>query len=161
MGDHGLFDKRFMYEEPLRVPLLVRYPPLVRPGSRTQAMALNLDFAPTILDLAGIPVPEDMQGRSLRPALGGDAPGNWRQSVYYHYYEYPSSHIVYPHYGVRTERYKLIRYYKPVDEWEMFDLQADPLELNSVYADPEHAEARAELETELARLRAELQVTEE
>ena len=161
VGDHGLFDKRFMYEEPLRVPLLVRYPPMIRPGSRTEAMALNLDFAPTILDLAGIPVPDDMQGRSLRPVLGGGVPGNWRKSAYYHYYEYPSSHNVYPHYGVRTERYKLIRYYKPVDEWEMFDLQEDPLELRSVYDDPQYAQIRAELEAELARLRAELQVTEE
>ena len=161
IGDHGLFDKRFMYEEPLRVPLLVRYPPMIRPGGRTEAMALNLDFAPTILDLAGIPVPDDMQGRSLRPVLDGGVPGNWRKSAYYHYYEYPSSHNVYPHYGVRTERYKLIRYYKPADEWEMFDLQEDPLELRSVYDDPQYAQIRAELEAELARLRAELQVTEE
>lgn len=161
VGDHGLFDKRFMYEEPLRVPLLVRYPPMIRPGGRTEAMALNLDFAPTILDLAGIPVPDDMQGRSLRPVLDGGVPGNWRKSAYYHYYEYPSSHNVYPHYGVRTERYKLIRYYKPADEWEMFDLQEDPLELRSVYDDPQYAQIRAELEAELARLRAELQVTEE
>ena len=161
VGDHGLFDKRFMYEEPLRVPLLVRYPPMIQPGGRTEAMALNLDFAPTILDLAGIPVPDDMQGRSLRPVLDGGVPGNWRKSAYYHYYEYPSSHNVYPHYGVRTERYKLIRYYKPVDEWEMFDLQEDPLELRSIYDDPQYAQIRAELEAELARLRAELQVTEE
>lgn len=161
VGDHGLFDKRFMYEEPLRVPLLVRYPPIIRPGSRTAAMALNLDFAPTILDLAGIPVPEDMQGRSLQPVLRGGVPGNWRKSAYYHYYEYPSSHNVYPHYGVHTERYKLIHYYKPVDEWEMFDIEEDPLELRSVYDDPQYAQVRAELEAELARLRAELQVTEE
>ncbi len=161
LGDHGLFDKRFMYEEPLRVPLLVRYPPLIKAGSRTNAMALNVDYAPTMLDLAGIEAPDNMQGHSLRPVLGGGVPTGWRESVYYHYYEHPSSHNVYPHYGVRTERYKLIHYYKPIDEWEMFDLEDDPLELKSIYDDPARAEVRAELETELARLRTELQVTEE
>ena len=161
LGDHGLFDKRFMYEEPFRVPLLVRYPPLIKAGSRTKAMALNVDYAPTMLDLAGIQAPGDMQGHSLRPVLGGDTPANWRESVYYHYYEHPSSHNVYPHYGVRTERHKLIHFYKPIDEWEMFDLEEDPLELKSIYDDPAQAEVRAELETELARLREELQVTEE
>ena len=161
LGDHGLFDKRFMYEEPLRVPLLVRYPPLIKAGSRTKAMALNVDYAPTMLDLAGIEAPDDMQGHSLLPVLGGDIPANWRESIYYHYYEHPSSHNVYPHYGVRTERYKLIHFYKPIDEWEMFDLEKDPLELKSIYDDPAQAEVRAELETELARLREELQVTEE
>ncbi len=111
LGDHGWYDKRFMYEQSLRMPLLVRYPPEVPPGSVASAMALNLDFAPTLLDLAGVGIPDDMQGRSLRPILRGEPPGDWRTAMYYSYYEYqPGGHLVRPHYGIRTERYKLIRF---------------------------------------------------
>ena len=155
LGDHGWYDKRFMYEEALRTPLLVRYPGVTEPGSVQDAMALNLDFAQTLLDIAGEPQPDDMQGRSLVPLLRGDAPADWRRSMYYHYYEYPAVHMVHKHRGVRTERYKLIHFYE-IDEWELFDLAQDPHELRSVWDDPTYAGVRGELEAELNRLREEL-----
>jgi arylsulfatase A-like enzyme len=152
LGEHGWFDKRFMYEESLRVPLLVRYPPAVEPGSTEDRFVLNLDFAETFLDYAGVPVPGDMQGRSLKPLLEGRPPANWRRSIYYHYYEYPRPHRVLPHYGVRTEGHKLIHYYN-VGEWELFDLTMDPWELNDLYHAPAYAGVVAELKEELRRLR--------
>ncbi len=154
LGDHGWFDKRFMYEESLRMPLLVRYPKEIRPGSVNSDIVLNLDFAETFLDWAGVPVPADMQGRSLRPLLRGRTPGDWRTSMYYHYCEYPAVHSVKRHYGVRTERYKLIHFYHDIDEWELYDLQADPDEMRNIYADPKYADVVQELTTELKRLRA-------
>lgn len=160
MGDHGLFDKRFMYEEPLHVPLLVRHPRAIRPGSVTRKFSLNLDYAPTLLDYGGLKTPSDMQGRSLRPVLEGREPADWRTSIYYHYYEHPSGHNVYKNYGVRTARHKLIHYYDPVDEWELFDLRKDPREMKSVYDDPAYASTRRELKAELDRLRKELRVTD-
>ena len=115
---------------------------------------MNLDFAETFLEIAGVAVPSDMQGRSLVPLLKGRTPSDWRRSMYYHYYEYPGPHSVRRHYGVRTKRYKLIHFYEPdVNEWEFYDLEKDPDELHSVYNDPEYAEAVAELKRELARLR--------
>ena len=110
LGDHGWYDKRFMYEESLRIPFLVRYPRQARPGTVEKRLVVNVDFAPTLLELAGVPVPADMQGKSLVPLLKGEKNLEWRSSVYYHYYEYPDAHRVRPHYGVRTERYKLIHY---------------------------------------------------
>ncbi|MHC4520631.1 MAG: sulfatase/phosphatase domain-containing protein, partial [Planctomycetota bacterium] len=154
LGDHGWFDKRFMYEESLRMPLLVRYPREIRPGKVSEEIALNLDFAETFLDYAGAEVPDDMQGRSLRPLLKGRTPEDWRASMYYHYYEYPAVHSVKRHYGVRTKRYKLIHFYHDIDEWELYDLKKDPEELRSVYNDPEYADVVKELTAELKRLRA-------
>jgi arylsulfatase A-like enzyme len=131
MGDHGWFDKRFMYEPAIRVPWLIRYPGVTRPGSGSDAMNVNIDNAPTILSLAGLEVPADMQGASLLPHIEGNPPKNWRDSFYYHYYEFAPPHWVVPHYGVRTDRYKLISYYT-INEWELFDLQKDPDEMESL-----------------------------
>lgn len=151
LGEHGWYDKRFMYEESIRIPLLVRYPRAVEPGTTVRESALNLDFAPTFLDLAGVDAPGRMQGRSLLPLLDGTA-GSWRDGWYYHYYEYPGPHRVRPHYGVRTGRYKLIRYYT-VDEWELFDLRKDPHEMNSVHGAPAYADVRRRLTGRLRELR--------
>jgi arylsulfatase A-like enzyme len=154
LGDHGWFDKRFMYEESLRMPLLVRYPKEINAGSLNHEIVLNLDFAETFLDYAGVAIPDDMQGRSLRSVLAGKTPDDWRRSMYYHYYEYPAVHSVKRHYGVRTRRYKLIHFYHDIDEWELYDLQKDPDELRSVYSDPAYAGTVRELKAELKRLRA-------
>jgi arylsulfatase A-like enzyme len=159
LGDHGWFDKRFMYEESFRVPLLIRYPGKIVAGSVSKDLVINADFAPTILDYCGVQTPRDMQGRSLRPILEGKPPADWRKSVYYHYYEFPQPHHVHPHYGVRTDRYKLIHYYT-LKEWELFDLQKDPHELKSVYDDPTYAAVRDDLNKELKRLRSELKDTD-
>jgi arylsulfatase A-like enzyme len=153
LGDHGWFDKRFMYEESLRMPLLVRYPKEIKAGSVNKDMVLNLDFAPTFLDFAGLEKPEEMQGQSLRLPLRGKTPKDWRTSMYYHYYEYPAVHMVKRHYGVRTQRYKLIHFYHDIDAWELYNLQKDPHELNSVYGNPEYADIVNDLKTELKRLR--------
>jgi arylsulfatase A-like enzyme len=160
LGEHGWFDKRWMYEESLRMPLIVRWPGVVDAGSENTQLVQNLDFAETFLELAGVPVPDTMQGRSLVPLLRGEQPGDWRDAIYYQYYEFPGVHEVQRHYGVRTERYKLIHYYL-IDEWELFDLERDPDELQSVYDDPEYAQIRRELEERLAALRTEYEVPEE
>ncbi len=152
LGEHGWFDKRWMYEESFRTPLLVRWPGKIKPGSVSQSLVMNLDFPETFLEVAGLDVPSDMQGRSLVPILRGQTPSDWRKSVYYHYYEYPGAHSVKRHYGVRTERYKLIHFYYDIDEWELYDLQEDPDELNNVYANPQYASVIDELKTELKRL---------
>jgi arylsulfatase A-like enzyme len=159
LGEHGWFDKRWIFEESLRTPCLVRWPGVTKPGTVNKDIVSNLDFAPTLLEAAGVPVPAEVQGQSLVPILKGQTPANWRKSFYYHYYEYPGPHSVRKHYGVVTDRYKLVRFYEPdVNYWELFDLQTDPHELTSVYEKPEYASVRAELERELARLRTELQV---
>jgi len=152
LGDHGWFDKRWMYEESLRMPLLVRWPGVVKPGSVDEHLVQNLDFAETFLEIAGAKPPADMQGRSIVPLLKGRAPADWRNSIYYHYYEYPGWHDVRRHCGVRTDRYKLIHYYN-IKEWELFDLQKDPHELKSVYDDPAYANVVKQLTAELKRLR--------
>jgi arylsulfatase A-like enzyme len=169
LGDHGWFDKRLMYEESLAMPFLVRYPALVEPGSVCDQMALNVDVAPTFLELAGVEVPDDMQGRSIVPLLRGEVPDGWRQSMYYRYWMHrDGAHNVPAHYGVRTRTHKLICYYNdplgqlgangPADpvEWELFDLVADPLETTNVIDDDRYAEVRRDLEAELARLQAEV-----
>jgi arylsulfatase A-like enzyme len=172
LGDHGWYDKRFMYEPSLRVPLLARYPRLEAKGKVIDLMVQNIDFAPTMLDFAGVPVPESMQGRSFRPILEGKDPADWRRSVYYAYFEnswllrgkskeemsdptfqYFTPHRVSPHRGVRTERYKLIEYYSEGDYWELFDLASDPNELRNIYGDPSAAAVTADLKKELTRLR--------
>lgn len=157
LGDHGWFDKRFMYEESLHVPLIVRWPGKTKAGVASQAIVSNLDFAETILDWAGIKAPADMQGHSMTPILAdaqGAAPADWRKAFYYHYYEFPQPHHVQPHIGVRTDRYKLINFYGP-KEWELFDLQKDPHELVSVYDDAAYATVVSDMKAELARLRKE------
>jgi arylsulfatase A-like enzyme len=159
LGEHGWFDKRWIFEESLRTPFLVRWPGVVKPGSVNSNLVSNLDFAETFLEIAGLPIPEDMQGASLVPLLKGNVPDNWRKSFYYHYYEFPGPHSVRRHYGMVTERYKLVHFYEPmVDYWELFDRQRDPLELTSVYNQPDYASQQAELHQELARLRKELKV---
>ncbi len=157
LGEHGWFDKRFMYEECQRTPLLVRYPKAVKAGLRSDALAMNIDLAPTFVEMAGLDVPADMQGRSLREVLtsGGETPADWRTGVYYHYYEYPSWHSVKRHYGIRTRDYKLIHFYNDVDEWELYDMRRDPHEMRSVYDDPAYADIRAQLHAELERLQQE------
>ena len=155
LGDHNWFDKRFMYEESLRMPLLVRWPAQVKAGTVNNAMVLNLDFAPTLLDAAGSRSPADMQGRSFLPLLRGQKPKDWRTSMYYRYYHYPQHHRVQPHYGVRTVRYKLI-FFNKIKQWELFDLQKDPHELKNVYADPAYADTVKTLKAELYRLKKEV-----
>jgi arylsulfatase A-like enzyme len=159
LGEHGWFDKRWIFEESLRTPLLMRWPGMVKAGSVNKDLVSNLDFAETFLDAAGQPVPSAMQGRSLVPLLSGRTPDDWRKSFYYHYYEYPGPHSVRRHYGVVNDRYKLVYFYEPdVNYWELFDLQKDPRELRSVFGQREYAGVQKELEAELARLRKELKV---
>jgi len=152
LGEHGWYDKRFMYEESLRMPLLVRYPAEILPGTRCGDLAVNIDFAPTLLDYAGIPVPEDMQGRSLRPLLQGQSVTDWRQSMYYRYY---LSHFNTPaHWGIRTLDHKLI-YYHDSDEWELYDLKQDPSEMVNIYEREDCRDLVDSLKSELDRLREE------
>ena len=160
LGEHGWFDKRWMYEESLRTPLLVRFPGRIKPGTENNDMVLNLDFAETFLDVAGADVPSDMQGRSIAPLFAGSTPDDWRKSMYYHYYEFPGAHSVQRHYGVATDRYKLMYFYT-LDEWELYDLEKDPQEMKSVYGDPTYADVTSELKKELERLRSELKVPED
>lgn len=155
LGDHDWFDKRFMYEESLRMPFLIRWPGQVKPGSVNSSMILNVDFAPTMMAAAGLETPADMQGRSFVPLLKGEKPADWRTSMYYRYYHYPMHHRVQPHYGVRTERYKLI-YFNKLNAWELYDLEKDPHELKNVYLDPANAELVKQLKSELYRLKKEL-----
>lgn len=162
LGEHGWFDKRWIYEESLTTPLLVRWPGVTRPGSRCGALVSLLDLPETFLEAAGLPVPGDMQGRSLAPLLRGEAPADWRTSFYYHYYEFPGPHSVRRHYGVVTERYKLFYFYEPeMNYWTLIDRRTDPHELNNVYDAPDCAEVRAMLHAELDRLRSQLQVPAE
>lgn len=150
MGEHGWFDKRFMYEESFRTPLLIRLPG-GKKGDIDQ-LVQNIDYAPTILDLAGIEKPEEMQGESFLPLLKGEEVPEWRHSLYYHFYEYPAEHAVRRHFGVRTDRYKLIHYYNDFNAWEMFDLQEDPNEMHNIYGQPGTEEITKKLKAELSRL---------
>jgi arylsulfatase A-like enzyme len=152
LGDHGLFDKRFMYEESIRMPFLVRWPAVIPPGRRVEAIGLNVDFAPTFLDAAGAPPSADMQGRSLVPVLRGPSPADWRTSMYYRYYHDPGHHNTRAHYGVRTATHKLIYFWKK-DQWELFDLVKDPQELKNLYGQPGQETLTATLKAELTRLK--------
>ena len=160
LGEHGFMDKRFMYEPTIHTPLLMRYPKLIEKGSTQDKMTINADYGATFLDLAGIEIPEEVQGESLIPLMTQDeeASKDWRKSMYYHYYEYPGWHQVRRHYGVRTDRHKLIHFYgqgtKEFDghTWEMYDFVNDPHELVNLYGMPQYAELQAELTTELDRL---------
>lgn len=168
LGDHGWFDKRFMYEHSLRMPFLVRYPEEIPAGSVCEQILTNIDFAPTFLAYAGLPVPPAMQGIPARAILRGEAPAHWQKSLYYRYWMHKDiDHNVYSHYGVRTQDYKLIYYYgkalgctgtadqETQPEWELFDLNQDPLELKNVYSDPAYARVVAESTAELDRLQRE------
>lgn len=152
LGEHGWYDKRWMYEESFKMPFLIRWPGVVRPGTRSHALIQNIDYAPTFLEAAGLPVPDAVQGRSLLPAFkaGNATPENWRTSLYYHYWMHGSEHVVPEQFGVRTSRYKLIRFPRS-DEWEMFDLKDDPDEMKNIY--PSRPKLRAGLQAELMRLR--------
>ncbi len=155
LGDHNWFDKRFMYEESLRMPFLVRYPGHIKSGTVSTGMILNVDFAPTLMEYAGLKIPADIQGSSFTSLLRGEKPKTWRTAMYYRYYHYPQDHRVQPHYGLRTERYKLI-YFNKIDQWELFDLQKDPRELNNVYENPAYRTTLNRLKEELYRLKKEL-----
>lgn len=152
MGEHGWFDKRFMYEESLSTPLVMWLPEGFETQGVIHEMVQNIDYAPTFLELAGVPVPEDMQGVSLLPLLRGEHPADWRKSIYYHFYEYPAEHAVKRHYGVRDERYKLIHFYNDIDCWELYDLQEDPHELHNLYGKPGYGKITGRLRQELRRL---------
>jgi len=152
LGEHGWFDKRFMYEESLRTPLIIRYPPEIKSGTKIDALVQNLDFAPTFLDYAGVSVPEDMQGVSFRKLVNGTS-SEWRDAIYYTYYEYPSIHMVKRHYGIRTNRYKLIHFYYDIDEWELYDLEKDPHEMVNVYNNPEYSDVQQEMHQRLIEIR--------
>ena len=180
LGDHGWYDKRFMYEESLRMPFILRYPQEVAPGSVNDDIVLNVDFPALFLDLARVPVPDTFQGRSFRPLIQGSTPPDWREAMYYRYWMNAAHHNVGAHYGVRTQKHKLIYYYYdgcghpgteqdycagkggilPLDqfepEWELFDLEKDPAELNNIVNDPAYAGVVKELKDELHRLQAEL-----
>jgi len=160
LGEHGWFDKRFMYEESLRTPLVAMGPGIIPEGTTCDAMVQNLDMAETFLELTGTAVPDDMQGRSLVPLMKGETPDSWRDAIYYHYYEGEGKvHNVYVHYGVRTARYKLIYFYT-LDEWEFYDLEKDPSEMRNEIANPEYADLIEQHRSELARLRKHYQVPE-
>jgi arylsulfatase A-like enzyme len=160
LGDHGLFDKRFMYEEALRMPFLVRWPAGIKRGTKSEAIALNVDFAPTFLDAAGLPPSREMQGRSLLPVLRGRVPSDWRTSMYYRYYHDPGDHNTRAHYGVRTRTHKLIYFWKK-DQWELFDLINDSFELHNLYGEPGQEQLTSTLKTELLRLKTALGDTDQ
>ncbi len=158
LGEHGWFDKRFMYEESLRTPLVIRWPGKIHASSVEDRIVSNVDFAQTFLEAAGVDAPDDMQGRSVMPLLRGEAPTAWRTSFYYHYYEGADrEHAAHKHEGVTNGRLKLINFY-PLGEWELYDLEKDPHELTNVYGRPEYAETQKQLHDELDRLRTELEV---
>jgi arylsulfatase A-like enzyme len=160
LGDHGLYDKRFMYEESLRMPFLIRWTAAIKPGTVEKSIILNVDFAPTFLDICGLNIPSDIQGRSFLPLLKGEHPSDWRKSFYYRYYHDPGDHNTAAHYGVRTETHKLIYYWK-INQWECFDLVNDPLELKNIYNDPDKKEIVNKLKEELYRLKKEVQDNDE
>ncbi len=155
LGEHGWFDKRFMYEESHRMPFIIRYPEAIKANTKTSALSMNVDFMPTFLDLANIAIPSDVQGVSLKPLFDNDGAvgDDWRKAVYYHYYEYPAEHSVKRHYGIRTQDFKLIHFYDDINEFEMYDLVNDPSEMNNVYDNPAYADKRAELTQQLKKTR--------
>jgi arylsulfatase A-like enzyme len=161
MGEHGWFDKRFMYEESMRTPLVMRLPDGYKRRGQIDEMVQNIDYAPTFLQMAGVPIPEDMQGQSLVPLLQEEkGPRKWRDALYYHFYEYPAEHMVKRHYGIRTERYKLIHFYNDIDTWELYDLQEDPSEMHNLYGHPDYKKIQKKLHKKLNELRKEYQADE-
>ena len=152
IGDHGWYDKRWMYEESLKMPFIVKWPGVVKPGSRNTDLVQNLDYAQTFLEIAGAPQPKDMQGLSLVPLLKGEKTNDWRKEIYYHYYEYPSVHMIPRHYGIRTKRHKLMHFYQFGKEWEMYDLKSDPDELKNIYGNKETIKVQNNLKNRLKKL---------
>ncbi|NYJ27936.1 sulfatase [Allomuricauda sp. ARW1Y1] len=162
LGEKGWFDKRYMYEESLAMPLMVRYPGHIKAGSQIEALTQNLDFAETFLDYAGVEIPEDMQGQSLRPLLEDTMLGSdFRNAIYYHYYDYPAFHMVKKHYGIRTNRYKLMHFYDDIDTWELYDLEEDPNEIHNQIDNPQYDAVEAQLREQLIQLQQQYQVTEQ
>jgi arylsulfatase A-like enzyme len=149
LGEHGLYDKRFMYEESFRTPMMVRYPKGIKAGKKVDQFVLNLDIAPTLLSYAGVAVPADMQGASMRDLFSEKKVNDWRDKIYYHYYE--KLYGLTAHYGLRTNRYKLIHFYDPVDSWELYDLQTDPHEMKNLYQEPKYADLIKDLKAELKK----------
>lgn len=168
MGEHGWFDKRFMYEESFRTPLIIRYPKMIKGGTKSDALVQNIDYAPTMLSLAGVEKPAEMGGTSLEPLFDGQKPADWRTSLYYHYYDYPAVHNVRRHDGVRTDRYKLIHFYgegkmkddKSIDCNELYDLQNDPNELNNLYGKEGYDNITSDLQVLLDKYRKDLKIDE-
>lgn len=161
LGEHGWFDKRFMYEESFEMPLLMQYKGHIKPDSEVKGLTQNIDFAPTLLDFCGIEVPEEMQGVSFKQmAESGKTPTDWRKSLYYHYYEFPGFHSVRAHYGVKTDRYKLIHFYKE-NIWELYDLEKDEHEINNIYGNSGTQKITSELKAELNRLQEQYDVPQE
>lgn len=158
MGEHGWFDKRFMYEQSLRTAFMLRYPGVTKAGSSVDDFVIGQDWSATILDAAGIPIPEEIQGKSVLPLIKGEK-NNWRKEVYYHYYEFPQPHHVYPHFGIRTAKYKLIRFYGGIDIWELFDLEQDPDELKNIYEANKDKKLISELKSSLEKLAQQYQDT--
>jgi arylsulfatase A-like enzyme len=157
LGEHGWFDKRWIFQESARTPLLIRWPAVIKAGGDCDKIVSTIDLAETFLQAAGAPVPERMQGRSLLPLLAGKSPADWRTAFYYHYYEYPAWHHVRPHYGVITDRYTITHFYTPdVNYWELFDRQKDPEEMKSVFGDPAYAAAQSRLMDQVQQLRQQL-----
>jgi arylsulfatase A-like enzyme len=161
LGEHGWFDKRWMYEQSLRTPLIIRVPNVTKGQIDNDDMVLNIDYAPTFLDYAGVQIPEDMQGKSLKKIIGGQHPSNWRDAIYYHYFEYPAEHGVKRHYGIRTTQYKLIHFYYDIDAWELYDLKKDPNELNNIYENSEYLPIVKDLKIKLQKLREQYEDTDE
>ncbi len=160
MGEHGWFDKRFIYEESLKTPFVIRYPGVVKPGSKLDQLVMNIDWAPTVLNIANAKIPADIQGKSFLPLLKSTthtAKVPWRKDAYYHYYEFPEPHHVFPHFGIRTDRYKLAYFYGGADSWELYDLKTDPSEMNNLYGNKQTEKLTADLKTRLKALMAEYQ----
>ncbi len=155
LGEHGWFDKRWMYKESLRTPLLVKWPNVIDAGSVNNDLVSNIDFGETFIDIAGAEIPEDMQGESMLPIWEGQTPADWRKAHYYHYYEHPSEHNVMRHYGITTDRYKFIHFYYDIEKWELYDLEKDPMEKNNIYNDAAYADVQADLHKQLEQLREE------
>jgi arylsulfatase A-like enzyme len=153
MGEHGWFDKRFMYEESLRTPFVIKYPGNIKPKTVVNNMVVNIDFTPTILEMAHLPVPSDIQGKSFASFLTKpNISKPWRKAMYYHYYEYPEPHKVAPHFGIRTGRYKLIRFYGPFDKWELYDLATDKSEMHNLIGKKAVEELTQSLKKQLLKL---------
>ena len=152
LGEHGWFDKRFMYEESFRTPLLIKYPKEIKAGTSIDNLVQNLDFAPTFLDYAGVNIEKGIQGESFRNIVNGET-NKWRDAIYYSYYEFPGEHHVKRHYGIRTDRYKLIHFYYDIDKWELYDLEKDPTEMNNLYNNPDYDSIQNEMHKKLTEIR--------
>jgi N-acetylglucosamine-6-sulfatase len=157
LGEHGWYDKRWMFEESLKMPFVIRWPGHIQPGTRSDALIQNIDYAPTFLDAAGVDIPSEIQGESLIPLFAEPNSSNWRESIYYHYYEHGGEHQVPRHEGVRTNRFKLINFYSN-DGFNLFDLKTDPQEMHDLSGDPKHADTLSALQKELQRLRKQYEV---